>query len=117
MIKGRLLFLYHTDQRSSGDTARCPCARIFPFIPAVLTPLRALQPLFPVHKGWGKPRVVLGRPKLIPGHSAGSQLMSRELQDPLGGTFSARVPAGGLQPFQHSKDSHRVLGIFPLTEA
>lgn len=76
MIKGRFLFLYHTDQRSSWDTGRCPCARIFPFITAVLTPLRAWQPLFPVHKGRCKLRLALGRPKLITGHSAGRQLIA-----------------------------------------
>lgn len=81
MIKGRFLFLYHTDQCSSWDTARCPCARIFPFITAILTPLCALQPLFPVHKGRCKPRLVLGRPKLIIGDSAGSQLIAESCRN------------------------------------
>lgn len=103
MIKGRFLFLYHTDHRSSWDTARCPCARIFPFITAILTPLCALQPLFPVHKGRCKPRVVLGRPKLIIGDSAGSQLIAESCRNLWEELFQHTCQQGGCSHFSIPK--------------
>lgn len=103
MIKGRFLFLYHTDHRSSWDTARCPCARIFPFITAILTPLCALQPLFPVHKGRCKPRLVLGRPKLIIGDSAGSQLIAESCRNLWEELFQHTCQQGGCSHFSIPK--------------